>query len=791
MQLEKTPIHMMVLRGGVYASAVLLFLGPLTDTAGVCVSLAAAAIGLWLARAAAVSRLRWPAIVGGALAVFILALKIGDFLGGPASLPRLLGYRTVLGALEHLSFALAILALVFGFRTLASRVPALGMLEVAVLAAVVVGLFAGHRDLRLSQPRFLTDWLLSRGYDPIEFLLGVGAATCAGCALILLKNQRLSRTLAVLAFLSLLGIIIFGASSGYSRGPRGMRVERDSESEKNSAKAPHVVAAVTELDDRDDADASIYFRAVAMSRLDGANFVRADRCDLRLIPSLSDVSAIPRSGKDLVIAADVNHVLHFRMFGCDGVMVVDTNEQKLLASKGREIANFRGQFQKLSLPHELTTGEHFAVLTAVTSLIGHDAPHDPCIDQDVSVGFTQTHDEVPLPSVTVPGQKIIPQRISLAEDLEHPVGIISVQALDQEENADPKNYWRTYRATSRVWEVSPLGGGAALLSFARLKAGDPAWPQAVREHYLAMPGDSRYEKLARKILADLDEERLKPEFRGSALLRAFVLMRWLEENRVHTFNPAPAVDQTAAFLFDNQPGKCVQVAGAMALMLRSVGIPARAAGGYVCPTARKGKGADLLLLDSDAHAWCEIYLDGAGWFAVDPAMRSIDPPVPVPDPVLTKKLTEKHHLDELKAVAQIQAEQADGSGRWAIAFVLTWLATLYAIKLWRLVSPRVAPKAWLYRTCYRAVLDRLAEVGLSRRFGETRAEFAQRLAARVPEFAPLSAAHERHFLGGGNANERQRWLEMQSRVARSIQTNYPRPRRFVGALNPVSWLWVR
>ena len=83
-ELERPPIHMMVLRGTAYASAVLLFLGPLTDTVGLVAALAAVVLGLWLARAAAASRLRWPSIAGLALALFIVAVKTGDFLGGPA-----------------------------------------------------------------------------------------------------------------------------------------------------------------------------------------------------------------------------------------------------------------------------------------------------------------------------------------------------------------------------------------------------------------------------------------------------------------------------------------------------------------------------------------------------------------------------------------------------------------------------------------------------------------------------------------------------------------------------------
>ena len=50
--------------------------------------------------------------------------------------------------------------------------------------------------------------------------------------------------------------------------------------------------------------------------------------DLRLMSAvLNDVSGILTEGKDLIIVAAVNHVLHFRIFDGDGKVVVDTDER--------------------------------------------------------------------------------------------------------------------------------------------------------------------------------------------------------------------------------------------------------------------------------------------------------------------------------------------------------------------------------------------------------------------------------------------------------------------------------
>ena len=92
--------------------------------------------------------------------------------------------------------------------------------------------------------------------------------------------------------------------------------------------------------------------------------------DLRLMSSLNGVSGIPTKGKNLIIVAAVNNVLHFRIFDGDGKVVVDTDE-KGLTEQARQIEDLRKQLESLWLPHELTRSDKDRVITAVTSIVGH------------------------------------------------------------------------------------------------------------------------------------------------------------------------------------------------------------------------------------------------------------------------------------------------------------------------------------------------------------------------------------------------------------------------------------
>ncbi len=62
-------------------------------------------------------------------------------------------------------------------------------------------------------------------------------------------------------------------------------------------------------------------------------------------------------------------------------------------------------------------------------------------------------------------------------------------------------------------------------------------------------------------------------------------------------------------------GYCQHYAGAMALMLRMIGIPARVAVGF---TAGTWKGGVWTVTDHQAHAWVEAWFAGHGWLAFDP-----------------------------------------------------------------------------------------------------------------------------------------------------------------------------
>ncbi|MFW5926901.1 MAG: transglutaminase TgpA family protein, partial [Wenzhouxiangella sp.] len=74
---------------------------------------------------------------------------------------------------------------------------------------------------------------------------------------------------------------------------------------------------------------------------------------------------------------------------------------------------------------------------------------------------------------------------------------------------------------------------------------------------------------------------------------------------------------TDEFLFDLREGFCEHYASAFAVIMREAGIPARIVTGYQGGYWPAG-GDYLLVRQSDAHAWVEVWLDQTGWTRVDP-----------------------------------------------------------------------------------------------------------------------------------------------------------------------------
>ena len=96
------------------------------------------------------------------------------------------------------------------------------------------------------------------------------------------------------------------------------------------------------------------------------------------------------------------------------------------------------------------------------------------------------------------------------------------------------------------------------------------------------------------------------------------VMRYLRGDAfAYTESPSRAAENLDGFLFDAKSGYCQQYSGAMALLLRMGGVPARVSSGFSTGVLDR-KAGEYVVRDLDAHSWVEVWYAGFGWVTKDP-----------------------------------------------------------------------------------------------------------------------------------------------------------------------------
>ncbi len=101
--------------------------------------------------------------------------------------------------------------------------------------------------------------------------------------------------------------------------------------------------------------------------------------------------------------------------------------------------------------------------------------------------------------------------------------------------------------------------------------------------------------------------------------RALAIQDYLRSHYGYTLDPRgiEPSDPIGSFLFKARQGYCEYFASAMAVMLRTLGVPARIVNGFQTGSYNH-VGGDFVVRARDAHSWVEVYFPDYGWIAFDP-----------------------------------------------------------------------------------------------------------------------------------------------------------------------------
>ncbi|MBX7196541.1 MAG: transglutaminaseTgpA domain-containing protein [Sandaracinaceae bacterium] len=135
-------------------------------------------------------------------------------------------------------------------------------------------------------------------------------------------------------------------------------------------------------------------------------------------------------------------------------------------------------------------------------------------------------------------------------------------------------------------------------------------------HLEVPPGHERLAELAREWTRGARTDRERAE-RILSRLRSAPFSYSLE---MRDPGDRPPLER---FLFEWRTGHCEYYASAMAILLRTVGVPSRNVTGFLGGRWNEF-GRYYAVRSGDAHAWVEAYLPGEGWVAFDPTPAGRD-----------------------------------------------------------------------------------------------------------------------------------------------------------------------
>lgn len=106
--------------------------------------------------------------------------------------------------------------------------------------------------------------------------------------------------------------------------------------------------------------------------------------------------------------------------------------------------------------------------------------------------------------------------------------------------------------------------------------------------------------------------------------KAKAIEEFFHTNYYYSLYPGEAVgaDQLHHFLFSSRKGYCSYFATAMTLMLQSLDMVARVAGGFRISTQNQVLNY-YAVTSAEAHSWVEVYFDGVGWVPFDPTSSQL------------------------------------------------------------------------------------------------------------------------------------------------------------------------
>lgn len=244
------------------------------------------------------------------------------------------------------------------------------------------------------------------------------------------------------------------------------------------------------------------------------------------------------------------------------------------------------------------------------------------------------------------------------------------------------------------------------------------WPQT----YLELPENlpARVKDITREIVRGLD----------NPYDQAKAVERYLRTHYPYTLElekPPAGRDMVDYFLFTAKKGYCTYHASAMAVMLRTIGIPTRLVIGFTTGDWQEREGV-YEVRDRDAHAWVEVLFPTVGWVPFEPTSSFRLPGEPVENASLNMKKSVTRGVNILLA----------GVG-WGSMALFSWLFFSLVILIGlRIQRASAQEKVTPITAIYRELLIFLAGKGYPKEARITPLEYIRGIKADLGDGYPVA-----------------------------------------------------
>jgi transglutaminase-like putative cysteine protease len=372
----------------------------------------------------------------------------------------------------------------------------------------------------------------------------------------------------------------------------------------------------------------------------------------------------------------------------------------------------------------------------------------------------------------------------------------SLIAVDYPVTVVPLVNWKS-SSFLRVYRVLSRSGRSEIN--AAMTRDAPPLPRDVLEFYSRGGDDPEIKELAETVTEGT------PGYYG----KVKDIERYLRDNYLYSLKPGIAEDgnQLRHFLFESKKGYCSYFAFAMALMCRSLGIPARVAVGFfVDPEMEVLNFYEVRAFQ--AHAWVEVYFGDLGWIQFDPTSENLAPGEQFnffmgPDKDTLARLI-REILRNQDSLEEEQAEPTPpsvasviGTGiarafwllarLWYAVLPLLFLLYLFSVKLLPSLPGLLLPDGRrAAKSAFRLSLVRLYGIGAVRRSSESIKEYAGRMESEKGiELSPLAERYLKSVFGESfNEGDAAAMRGARALFLRSYRSRVKMPLRVLGALNP-------